>query len=105
MAKKNDTAMLRMVAEVVVSMAGYMGSDFDQHKTGLDFLEAMKLNDEFRRQLEEAHRRVRARAETTLPVELLVPLKPVLVELREACAAVLSGRPVRRAGRRGRGRV
>ena len=37
MAQKTDDATLRMVAEVVVCMAEYMGSGFDQHKTGLDF--------------------------------------------------------------------
>ena len=101
MATKTDNATLRIVAEIVVCMADYMGSDFDQHKTGLDFLRAMKIDDDFRRQIEEAHRRLRARAETTLPRELLVPLRPVLDKLREACADVLSGRPARRrTGRR-----
>ena len=90
MAKKTDNATLRMVAEVVICMAEYMGPDFDQHKTGLDFLRAMKLDAGFRRRLEEAHRRLRARAATTLPAELLVPLRPVLVELRQACADVLN---------------
>ena len=106
MAKKTDNVTLRMVAEVVVCMAEYTGTDFDQHKAGLDFLRAMKRYGGFRRQLEEAHCRLRARAETTLPVELLAPLKPVLIDLRAACADVLNPKTdsTRRLGASIRGR-
>ena len=53
MAKKTDSTTLRMVAEVVVGMADYLGSGFDQHRTALDFLKAMKLDDGFRRHAAE----------------------------------------------------
>ena len=84
-------AELRMVAEVVSSLAKLRGTSFDKAAMGFTFARAALIDPKFKARLSEVHRRLEVRRSTMLPTNLVAPVARLLRDLERDAEAVVAG--------------